>query len=104
MRRCCCDCNTIDPVFAGAVMGALNEALVTYYLIFRKKAYINLVFFKIPYTQKRTVEYPKRRYSAGYHERLISFCKECISLIDNGWENSDAFDHYERMKTLVERG
>jgi len=97
--RCRCDCYDWrnDPAMRHLVAGLIESAFTTECLIFRKVEWISDCGFLFG---ERLVEIP-RNYQ-GKQKKLKCF-SECLSLLDDGWENELAKKNYEMMKEFISK-
>lgn len=94
--RCRCEPDWRDDKFSRMlVAGALYSALVTEYLVFRKQEWIDDCGF---YFGEKDVEIPR-----GFDGKRAKVCcfKECIVLLNDGWENEIAEKNREMMESYL---
>ena len=97
MNHCRCYCQH-DYDSMALWVSALNDVLTDRYLIFRKPA-VRYWFFNT--FDKKMVRVPKY-YEENYRENRISFLKECITLIDQGYKNQEfTDDRIEQSREII---
>jgi hypothetical protein len=66
------------------IANSMAYVMTDYYIIFRKPAPYQFLFWTIDHDETASVLMPKH-YEDNYMEKVMQFRKDCIALIDKGY-------------------